>query len=59
MVALDCDTDLPVPLDDLRITPDYPALLDFLEKCELKSVLQEVKEEQAKAGKVQQTELAL
>jgi DNA polymerase-1 len=59
MVALDCDTDLPVPLDDLRITPDYPALLDVLEKCELKSVLQEVKEEQAKAGKVQQTELAL
>lgn len=59
MVELDCDTELPIPLDDLRITPDYPALLDVLEKCELKSVLQEVKEEQAKVGKVHQTELQL
>ena len=59
MVELDCDTALPVPLDDLRITPDYPALLDVLEKCELKSVLQEVRAEQAKAGKAHQTELLL
>ena len=26
MVELDCDTPLPVPIDDLRIKPDYPAL---------------------------------
>jgi DNA polymerase-1 len=45
MVELDCDTDLPVPLDDLRIKPDYPALLAALEKCEFKSLLQEVRDE--------------
>lgn len=45
MVALDCETELPLPLDDLRISPDYPALLDVMEKCEFKSLLQEVREE--------------
>lgn len=59
MVALDCGTELPVPLDELQIKPDYAALLDVLEKCEIKSVLQEVREEQAKAGKTHQSELAL
>ncbi|MBA2433218.1 MAG: flap endonuclease [Chthoniobacterales bacterium] len=59
MVALDCDTPLPVPLDDLRIKPEYPALLDLLEKCEFKSLLQEVRDEQAKLGTVSQGELLL
>jgi DNA polymerase-1 len=59
MVELDCQTDLPVPLDDLRITPDYPALLDVLEKCEIKSLLQEVRDEQVKAGVAHQSELQL
>lgn len=59
MVALDCDIDLPVPIDDLRIKPDYPALIAALEKCEFKSLLQEVREEAAKAGTAQQSELAL
>jgi len=59
MVALDCDTELPVPLDDLRIQPDYPALLEVLEKCEFKSLLQEVREEHAKAGVATQSELLL
>ncbi len=59
MVALDCDTELPIPLDDLRITPDYPGLLDVLEKWELKSLLQEVRDEQAKAGVATQSELLL
>ena len=59
MVELDIDTPLPVPLDDLRITPDYPALLDALEKCEFKSLLQEVKDEQAKAPVIRQGELSL
>ena len=59
MVELDIDTPLPVPLDDLRITPDYPALLDALEKCEFKSLLQEVKDEQAKVTVIRQGELSL
>ncbi|HEX8280702.1 MAG TPA: 5'-3' exonuclease H3TH domain-containing protein [Chthoniobacterales bacterium] len=59
MVELDCDTELPVPLDDLRIKPDYPALINVIEEWELKSVLQEVRDEQAKAALVSQGELAL
>ena len=59
MVELDIDTPLPVPLDDLRIAPDYPALLGALEKCEFKSLLQEVKDEQAKAPVIRQGELSL
>ncbi|MFN2542823.1 MAG: 5'-3' exonuclease H3TH domain-containing protein [Chthoniobacterales bacterium] len=57
MVELDCDMDLPVPIDDLRITPDYPALIAAMEKCEFKSLLQEVRDEAAKAGAVQQGQL--
>jgi DNA polymerase-1 len=59
MVELDCDTPLPVPVDDLRIRPDYPALLTALEKCEFKSLIQEVRDEAAKAGTVKQGELLL
>src|SRR5213082_521238 len=59
MVGLDCDTPLPVPIDDLRIKPDYPALIAALEKCEFKSLLQEVRDEAAKVGTVKQTELLL
>ena len=50
MVELDCDMKLPVAIDDLRIKPDYPALIAALEKCEFKSLLQEVREEAAKIG---------
>lgn len=59
MVELDCDTPLPVPLDELRIAPDYPALVDALEKCEFRSLLQEVRDEQAKAGTAHQGEFLL
>ncbi|MDQ3120134.1 MAG: flap endonuclease [Verrucomicrobiota bacterium] len=59
MVELDCDTNLPVPLDELRIKPDYAALLDVLEKSEIKSVLQEVRDEQARVTVTRQSELAL
>ena len=59
MVELDCDTPLPVPIDDLRIKPDYPALIAALEKCEFKSLLQEVRDEAAKVGTVKQGELLL
>ncbi|MDQ6939884.1 MAG: flap endonuclease [Verrucomicrobiota bacterium] len=59
MVELDCATELPIPIDDLRITPDYPALIAAMEKCEFKSLLQEVRDEQAKTGTVRQGELSL
>src|SRR5213079_248843 len=59
MVELDCDTPLPVPIEDLRIKPDYPALIAALEKCEFKSLLQEVRDEAAKAGTARQVELLL
>jgi DNA polymerase-1 len=50
MVDLDCHLELPVPIDDLRIEPDYPALITELEKCEFKSLLQEVRDEAARTG---------
>jgi 5'-3' exonuclease len=59
MVELDCDTPLPVPIDDLRIMPEYPALIAALEKCEFKSLLQEVRDEASKAGTARQAELLL
>ena len=54
MVELDCDLELPVAIDDLRIKPDYPALIAALEKCEFKSLLQEVREEAARLGTAEQ-----
>src|ERR1700722_5013848 len=57
MVELDCDTELPAPIDDLKIKPDYPRLIEELEKCEFKSLLQEVKVEAAKLASSAQTEL--
>jgi DNA polymerase-1 len=59
MVALDCDIELPAPIDDLVIKPDYPALIAQMEKCEFKSLLQEVKDEAAKATPAMQAELKL
>jgi 5'-3' exonuclease len=50
MVDLDCHLELPVPIDELRIDPDYPNLIHALEKCEFKSLLQEVRDEAARAG---------
>src|SRR5437867_949840 len=45
MVDLDCHLELPVPIDELRIEPDYPKLIRALEQCEFKSLLQEVRDE--------------
>jgi 5'-3' exonuclease len=59
MVELDCDMELPVPIDDLKIQPVYPALIQELEKCEFKSLLQEVKIEAATTASSAQTELKL
>ena len=59
MVELDCHIELPVPIDELKIRPDYPRLTDQLEKYEFKSLLQEVKAEAAKAGVMAQQEMSL
>ena len=59
MVELDCHTGLPVPIDDLRIQPDYPRLLEELEKCEFKSLLQEVRDEATRAKTGSQSEFLL
>jgi DNA polymerase-1 len=48
MVDLDCDLELPMPIDQLRIEPDYPNLVRALEQCEFKSLLQEVRDEAAR-----------
>ena len=47
MVRLDDDLPLPVPLDDLQISPRWPELIAALEKCEFKGLLAEVKAEAA------------
>jgi DNA polymerase-1 len=57
MVDLDCEMDLPVPINDLRIEPNYPALIAALEKCEFKSLLQEVRDEAAKVATLVQANL--
>ncbi|MEP6602316.1 MAG: 5'-3' exonuclease H3TH domain-containing protein [Spartobacteria bacterium] len=59
MVALDCETALPIPIDDLRIKPDYSALISTLEKCEFKSLMQEIRDEAARLSTASQTELSL
>jgi len=48
MVDLDCHLELPVPIEQLRIEPDYPNLIRALEQCEFKSLLQEVRDEAAR-----------
>jgi DNA polymerase-1 len=59
MVELDCHIELPVAIDDLKIRPDYPELIKELEKCEFKSLLQEVKAEAARVGNSAQAKLML
>jgi 5'-3' exonuclease len=59
MVELDCRTELPVPIDLLRIRPDYPGLIAALEKCEFKSLLQEVRNEASRRAATAQAELRL
>jgi DNA polymerase-1 len=57
MVDLDCEMELPVAIDKLRIEPNYPALIAGLEKCEFKSLLQEVRDEAVRASSVVQGNL--
>ena len=47
MVHLDDDLPLPIPLEGLRITPQYNELIAALETCEFKGLLAEVKAEAA------------
>jgi len=54
MVNLDCHMELPVPIEDLRIKPDYAGLITALEKCEFKSLLQDVRDEAGRVGVVEQ-----
>jgi 5'-3' exonuclease len=58
MVELDCAIELPVAIDQLRIRPKYPELIEALEKCEFKSLLQEVRDEAARNRVGGQVELA-
>src|SRR6266576_2004556 len=57
MVELDCDLKLPARIDDLQIKPDYPALIAALEKCEFKSLLQEVRDDAAQVSTLVQANL--
>jgi 5'-3' exonuclease len=57
MVDLDCHLDLPVPIDELRIEPDYPNLIRVLEQCEFKSLLQEIRDEATRVGTGEQQNL--
>jgi 5'-3' exonuclease len=57
MVDLDCHLELPVPIDGLRIQPDYPNLIRVLEQCEFKSLLQEIRDEAMRVGSGEQQNL--
>jgi 5'-3' exonuclease len=56
MVRLDLDHELPVPVADLKIRPDFPAYIAGLKKWEFRTLLAEV-EEEAKRESSQQGEL--
>jgi 5'-3' exonuclease len=49
MVRLDTDLPLPVPVEQLTISPRYDELIKAIESCEFRSMLAEIKAE-AKAG---------
>jgi 5'-3' exonuclease len=57
MVDLDCHLDLPVPIEELQIQPDYPNLIRLLEQCEFKSLLQEIRDEATRVGTGEQQNL--
>ena len=53
MIRLDLDLQLPVPVEELKIRPDYPALITSLEACGFRSLLAEIRAESLRA--LQQT----
>jgi 5'-3' exonuclease len=56
MVRLDLDHELPIPVADLKIRPDFPAYIAGLKKWEFRTLLAEV-EAEAKCESSQQGEL--
>ena len=57
MVRLDTDLPLPIPLAELRITPRHADLIRAMERCEFKSLLEEVRREATAASPASQGEL--
>jgi 5'-3' exonuclease len=57
MVKLDTDLPLPLPLDELKVRPRYQELIAELERCEFKSLLEEVRAEASKCTTTKQGEL--
>ncbi len=56
MVRLDLDLPLPVAVGDLRITPRHLDLITALQRCEFKSLLEEIRTEAASLSTVQTTQ---
>lgn len=50
MVRLELHHDLLVPVKSMTLRPDYPEYIAGLERCEFRSLLNEVKEEASNAG---------
>ena len=50
MVALDLDLPLPLPITAMRLSPDYPALIAELKRCDFRSLTAEVEREAAELG---------
>jgi len=57
LVRLDEDLPLPVPAEDLKITPDPAAVAALARKCEFRSLLAEYEKLAADVGKPKQDEL--
>jgi DNA polymerase-1 len=57
MVRLDLDLPTPAPLDAMRIEPKYPELLAALERCEFKTLMDEIRADASKAAVFNQGEL--
>ena len=53
MVRLECHHQLPAPLAELKIRPDFQAYIAGLKKWEFRTLLAEVEEEASKAGNPQ------
>ncbi len=57
MVKLDSDLPLPMPVEDLRIRPRYDELIARLERCEFKSLMQELRDDATGSEATPQAEL--
>ena len=53
MVRLELDHEIPIPITELRIRPDYPAYIAGLKKCEFRTLLSEVEEEAKRESSAQ------